>query len=300
MPNSIALAQAYLPILDGVYKKESRTAILDTNSAQVQFIAANVVKLYKMSLDGLGTYARNTGFVAGSETGTWETLTLAQDRGRTFSIDSMDDEETLAMAFGSLGSEFIRTMVTPELDAYRFAKYTAGAGNVASADLSGVTDFVGLIDTAEQVMGDADVPTEGRILFVSEAMYKGIKGNITRMFTNEGEISREVEMLNNMIVIRVPQNRFNSAITLYDGTTSGEEAGGYIVPASTSYALNFMIVEPSAVVQVVKHVMPRVFSPDVNQTADAWKFDYRIYHDAFVEQNKVDGIYVHKAATANS
>lgn len=300
MPNSIALAQAYLPILDGVYKKESRTSILDTNSAQVQFIAANVVKLYKMELDGLGTYSRNTGFVAGSETGSWETLTLAQDRGRSFSIDAMDDEETLAMAFGSLGSEFIRTMVVPEVDAYRFAKYTAGAGTVANADLSGVTDFVGLIDTAEQVMGDADVPTEGRILFVSEAMYKGIKGNITRMFTNEGEISREVEMLNGMVVVRVPQNRFNSAITLYDGTTSGQEAGGYIIPASTSYALNFMIVEPSAVVQVVKHVMPRVFSPDVNQTADAWKFDYRIYHDAFVEANKTKGIYVHRAATANS
>ena len=195
MPNSIALAQAYLPILDGVYKKESRTAILDTNSARVQFIGANVVNLYKMELDGLGTYSRNNGFVAGAETGTWEALTLSQDRGRSFMIDAMDDEETLAMAFGALGSEFVRTMVVPEIDAYRFATYSASAGTTVSADLSGVTDFVGLVDAAEATQGDADVPTEGKILFVSEEMYRGIKGNITRMFTNEGEIRREVEML---------------------------------------------------------------------------------------------------------
>ena len=57
-----------------------------------------------------------------------------------------------------------------------------------------------------------------------------------------------------------------------------------------------MIVHPSAVIQIVKHVIPRVFSPEVNQEADAWKLNYRIYHDAFVMANKVNGIYVHKAS----
>ena len=85
--NSIALATRYLPILDEVYKAESKTALLDAANERVRFVGANSVQLYKTSLNGLGDYDRNTGFPTGSATGTWETLTLSQDRGRSFQID---------------------------------------------------------------------------------------------------------------------------------------------------------------------------------------------------------------------
>ena len=158
-----------------------------------------------------------------------------------------------------------------------------------------------LIQAAESTMGDDEVPEEGRILFISENAYAGLKDKITRMVMNgERGIETAVDFYDGMRVIRVPKNRFNTAITLQDGYSSGEVAGGYTVPASTSYPINFMIIHPSAVLQVVKHVVPRIFSPQVNQSADAWKFDYRIYHDCFVEKNKVAGIYLHRAATANT
>jgi len=303
MPNSIALAQKYLPILDEIYKRESITSILDASNNRVQFINANTVKLFKTSLQGLGDYSRNNGFVKGDVTATWETHTLEKDRARTFSVDAMDDEETINMAFGTLAGEFLRTKVIPEIDAYRFAKYASASGisSATPADITiGTTDVVSLIDTAEQKLGDDEVPSEGRILFISETAYAGLKAKITRVLANENGVQRNIEVYDNMRVIRVPKARFNTAVTLYDGSTSGQEAGGYIVPASTSYAINFMIIHPSAVLQVAKHVKPRIFAPDVNQDADAWKFDYRIYHDCFVEDNKVKGIYLHKASTANS
>ena len=56
-----------------------------------------------------------------------------------------------------------------------------------------------------------------------------------------------------------------------------------------------MIVHPTAVLQVVKHQIPRIFSPEVNQEADAWKFDYRVYHDCWVKDQKTNGIYVSHA-----
>lgn len=115
MANSIALAQRYLPMLDAVYKYGAKSAILD--NPNVQFIGGNAVKVFKTSMDGLGDYSRNSGYVNGDVTGTWETLTLSQDRGRSFQIDRMDNEETLDMAFGTLAGEFIRTRVTPEVDA---------------------------------------------------------------------------------------------------------------------------------------------------------------------------------------
>ena len=48
------------------------------------------------------------------------------DRGRMFTVDNMDNAETAGLAFGRLASEFIRTKVAPEVDAFRFASYGAG------------------------------------------------------------------------------------------------------------------------------------------------------------------------------
>jgi len=109
--NTIALAERYLPLLDEVYKYSSRSAVLD--NPNVQFIGGNAVKVFKTSMDGLGNYSRNNGYVNGNVNGTWETMTLRQDRGRSFQIDRMDNEESLDMAFGTLAGEFIRTKVVP-------------------------------------------------------------------------------------------------------------------------------------------------------------------------------------------
>lgn len=301
---SITLAQNYAPILDEKYKRESLTSILDTPADLVEFVGGNTAKIFKTDMQGFGDYSRTGGFTSGNVNAGWETYTLAYDRGRALTVDNMDNEETIGMAFGTLAGEFIRTKEAPEVDAYRFAKY-ASASNIlsANADITvGTTDCPGLIDAAEEAMGDEEVPVEGRVLFVSEKFYRGIKAKITRSLANENGVQREVETFNGMPVIRVPKGRFNTAIELYDGSTSGEEDGGYtIVPSSgNSYAINFMIVHPSAVIQVIKHRVPRIWTPEQNLNADAYKFDLRTYGDAFVKDQKVKGIYLHRAATANS
>ena len=299
MANSIALAQTYLPLLDEVYKASSKTAVLD--ATQVEIVNGNTIKVFKTSMDGLGNYNRNTGFANGDVTGTWETMTLSKDRGRSFIVDRMDNEETVGMAFGTLAGEFIRTKVAPEIDAYTFAKIAGTSGILsANADVTvGTTDVPSLIDTAEMQMNEEEVPGEGRILFISETAYAGLRAKIVRTVLNDVTgINKDVETYNGMRVIRVPQSRFYTAITLYDGTTSGQTTGGYVGTATTGYKINFMIVHPSAVNKVVKHVLPRIFTPEQYQNADAWKFDYRIYHDTFVYDNKVKGIYMHRGSTA--
>lgn len=297
MSNSIVKAEKYLPILDGIYKKESLTAILAGANQNIKFLGGNAVEIFKTSMDGLADYSRSNGFVTGSVTSGWDKYTLSKDRGISLQVDAMDDEETLGMAFGTLAGEFMRTKVIPEVDAYRFACMASASGvSSASADITvGTTDVPELIDTAEQTMGDDEVPREGRILFVSEKAYAGLKAKITRYLANENGVNKEIEVYNDMRVIRVPQNRFNTAITLNDGTASF----GYTV-TSGSYKINFMIVHPSAVIPVIKHEIPRIWLPSQNLNADAYKFDFRLYHDCFVLKNKVDGIYVHKASTGNA
>ena len=295
--NSISLATKFLPLLDEVYKRNSLSAVLDTANERVNFIGAQTAKIFKVEVDGLGDYSRNAGFVPGSSDGTWETLTLEQDRGRSFSIDVMDNDESVGMAFASTLGEFERVQVVPEVDAYRFAKYAANAGTTVTATLSGSDNIADLIQTAEATLDDKEVPYEGRILFVNPYIYGYLKGDITR-YTENGDpnVNGEIEMYDNMRVIRVPSARFNTQVTLAQPTTASS-AGGF---STTGVDINFMVIHPSAVLQVIKHQIPRVFSPEVNQEADAWKINYRIYHDCWVLDNKTYGIYVHKKASSTT
>ena len=295
--NSISLATKFLPYLDDVYKRQSLSSVLDTASDRVNWIGAQTAKVFKVDVDGLGDYSRNAGFVPGSTDGTWETLTIERDRGRSFTIDVMDNDETLGMAMASTLGEFERVQVVPEIDAYRFAKYAAGAGTTVTATLSNSDDVAALIQTAEATLDDKEVPYEGRVLFVNPTIYSYLKGDITR-FTMNGDpnVNGEVEMYDGMRVIRVPSARFNTVCTLAQ-PTDASSTGGY---TAAGVDINFMIIHPSAVLQVIKHQIPRVFSPEVNQEADAYKINYRVVHDCWVLANKTYGIYVHKKANASS
>lgn len=294
MANSIDLVTKFMPILDELYKVNSLTARMDAQTQAVDFGGANVVKVLKTSVVGLGTYSRATGYPKGDVTLTWEALTLAASRGREFSIDRMDDEETLGQAFGTLAGEFIRTQVNPEVDAYRFAKYASwsGVSTTAGATLNAST-VLAAIDAALAQMSADEVPEEGRLLFVSTAVASYIQGAVTRMLGNENAVDRRVQTFNGMPVIPVPQGRFKTAIDLDAGATTS--AGGYAA-ASGAKDINFMIIYPPAVLQATKLDKLKIFDPDVNQSKDAWLFQYRLYHDAFVYDNKVDGIYVHTKA----
>jgi len=294
MANSIDLVTKFQPILDEVYKAASLTAVMDAPTKPVEFAGANVVKVMKTSIVGLGTYSRATGYPAGDVTVTWESLTLATERGRKLTIDRMDNDETLGMAFGTVVGEFLRTKVVPEVDAYRFAKY-ASWGSIGAATPATLTASTALaaIDTAAVVLDEAEVPPEGRLLYVSATVKKMIDTAVTRMLMGtDAVVDRRLKMLDNMTIIPVPQTRFYTAITL-DAGASGS-AGSYSKGAGKD--INFMLLHPSAVLQAMKHDNLKIFDPDVNQTSDGWLVEYRLYHDAFVYENKVAGVYVHNKA----
>lgn len=294
MENSIALAQQYIPLLDEVYKMASLTSKLDGNPDLVSRGAnANELVIPKMSMDGLGDYSRNGGYVSGDVTMTNETVACNFDRGRMFSVDNMDNLETAGIAFGRLASEFIRTKVVPELDAFRFASYAGitGISKVAAgATLADGAAVIAALRAATNKMDEDEVPLEDRHLFITPTLF----GLVQDMDTTK---SKEV-LARFSSVTQVPQTRFYTAITQYDGSTSGETAGGYIKDATNGCDINFMIIHKSAVIQFEKHVAPKIITPEINQTADSYKFGYRNVGIADAYENKVAGIYLHHKAKA--
>ncbi len=280
------LVARYQPILDEVFKKASLTQ--DLEAGQVQFDNTKTVKILKLTVPDLANYSRNSGFKDGSVDVEWESWTLEQDRGREFSVDAMDNEETLDMTFGKASSEFIRTKVAPEVDAFRFSKYAQmeGISTTNAATLSTGAQVISALRVASTKMDEDEVPAEGRILYITPTL-KGLIDDIdlTKSRAVLGKFSK---------IIEVPQSRFFTKYAYNSETDKFEKASG-------ASDINFEIIHPSAAQAVAKHVKLRVFLPEVNQKADAFKFQYRIYHDAFAYENKLAGIYLHKApAPANS
>lgn len=249
---------------------------------------ANELIIPKMSMQGLADYSRNGGYVSGDVTLTNETVQCNYDRNRMFSVDSMDNLETAGLSFGRLAGEFIRTKVAPELDAFRFATYAGidGISKVSAGAALGSGDAViQAIRVGCTKMDEDEVPSDQRYLFITPTLYGAIQ---------DLETYKSKAVLENFAqVIKVPQTRFYTAITLYNGTSSGETAGGYVKNSASGKNINFMIIHKPAVIQFEKHVAPKIIPPDANQDADAYKFGYRNVGIADAYENKLAGIYLH-------
>ncbi|MBR0318906.1 MAG: hypothetical protein IJQ86_06420 [Spirochaetia bacterium] len=295
MANQIAKFKKYIDLLDEVYKLESKTAVLESDATLARAGAnTNEIVIPKLSMDGLGDYDRNSGYVKGNVNMTYETVAFNYDRGRKFTVDSMDNEETAGLAFGKLSSEFIRVKVAPEQDAFRFAKYAGAAGTKVSGTLSTGTDVLDALRAASAAMDEAEVPVDKRYLFITPTLMTAVRGVDT---------NKSTEILAKFAgIVEVPQVRFYTAIDLLDGTTAGEEDGGYRKHVSAGAQdeagkdINFLIAEKSAVMQYTKHGVNKAISPDDNSDADAWIFNFREYGLADVYENKTAGIYLHHKA----
>ena len=292
MANSITKFKAYIDKLDTVYQQASATSILDADADTVRMGAkAGEFLIPKMSMDGLADYSRSSGYVKGDVTITYETKSCNYDRGRKFSVDAMDNEETAGVAFGKLASEFIRTKVVPEMDAFRFAKYASATGILSAAEATPTagTAVLTALQTAVNAQDEAEVNVDGKILYITPTLLTLAKNVDT---TKSKAILDRFEK-----IITVPQTRFYTAIDMKDGTSSNETAGGY-AGATGGYKINFMIINRDSVIQFGKHTVNKVVSPEENQTDDGYMFFYRAYSIAETYENKVKGIYLNRDTSA--
>ena len=293
MSQSIALAKQYVPYLDEVYKLASLTSVLDGPSELIRAGQnAEEICIPKLSMDGQATYSRNSGFVAGDVTLTYETVKCTYDRGRMFQVDVLDDQETMGVAFGRLAGEYIRTKVAPELDAWRFARYagTSSIGTTTAAALSAGANVVAALRAGINAMDEGEVPETDRYLFITPTLLDMV---------NDLDTTKSRDVLAGFAgIIRVPQTRFYTGIVLNDGSTAGQTGGGYAKDTTNSAKnINFMIIHKPAVIQYQKHTVPKIVTPEQNQAADAWKFGYRTVGIADVYDNKLAGVYLHKSNT---
>ncbi len=288
MANNIAAIKNYTAVLDKVYQKASVSGCLTSGGRMVRAGRnAKEIMIPKISVSGLGDYTRNVGYKTGSITFDYETKTFNYDRGIKLLADVMDVEEAGVLdCFVAAGSELMRTQVAPEADAFTFGEIASHTGVDTESKSYADAEAADLLRDLRSVTNDMDeleVAEGDRVLFITPTL-KGMLDDFSMVNPN---LSKHVLTRFSQIV-EVPQRRFYSKIDLLSGES---EQFGY-AKAADGKAINWMVVEKSAVIKFDKHVASRVFSPDELENLDSYMRKYRKYGIVELLDNKLDGVRV--------
>lgn len=308
--NTLAFNSKLTGELDKALIQEAQTGFLADNTMRAKFVGARNVLIPDLNMQGLGDYDRDDGFATGALTVASTTYTLTKDRGRQFQIDREDNDETgVANLAGQVMGEFVRTKVAPEMDAYVLSKLASTAvanshtvtGTVSSQAYKMLTEG---INGAQEAVGYSS--SEPLVAFVNPTFWAALMNTneVTRQLTvgdfAKGEINTKVKMLNDVPIIPVSAARMKTDFTFYDGVTddsgtsgANQTVGGF-VPASGASNVGFIVLPKRAAMLVKKSETVRTFSPEQNQKADAYLFQYRLYYDLFVRNSYKDTIFVYK------
>lgn len=292
--NSIATATKYASALDKMLMQEAVTGFFADNVLKAQFIGADTVVIPDVSFVGLGTYDRDDGFPKGKTTVNQTSYTLTMDRGRQLQIDVMDmDEAGIKNLAGQVLGEFVRTEAAPEMDAYNISKLAALAktrqNTAAFTADTAYADFCAQVNLLHETVGFG----EELVAFVDSTFLGALQtsNEVARQITvsdfKKGDVSFKVKTLNDVKLIPVSGDRMRDAYEFNAGSTT--TAGGF-APTATADRVRCLIVPKKGASLVKKHEKLRTFTPDQNQDADAYLFNYRVHYDIFVKKSRLDTV----------
>lgn len=229
------MVEKYTTRLDQQITVGTCTADLNMNQDLLgEMTGAGVIDVATIAMDGLADHVRGRGFVRGGAELKWTPYQLEFERDREFVIDELDDAERLRIVTANLMSEFNREKVIPEIDAIRFARMAENAANMDAATYTTPQQAFDDLLLAEECMEDNGVQLSGCILYCT-SKYKGLLRKAQPYRMGQGEAPNgKFDTFDDMRIRIIPANRFMTAIDLLDGTTAGEEAGGYKI-ASGGY-----------------------------------------------------------------
>lgn len=282
---SIELARKFAPYTDELFKAESKLSLL-TNQ-DFDWSGAHTVLVWKVSTVGMNDYSRNrsgSGDPDSAESisrygqlvdlsAQTEEMLLTKDRSFIFNVDKLDADETAdQVEAGKALARELREVAVPEVDTYTYGKMVSGAGLKATPAALTADNIYASILAGSEKMDDAEVPDTDRALVVTPAVYSLLKQAKEFDATDPGAEMRKkgvVGVLDGMNVIKVPSAR---------------------LPQN----FGFMIAHPSATVAPVKLEDYGIHNDTVLSSGSI--VTGRICYDAFVLDNKKNGIYYHAIA----
>lgn len=275
---TVNYAIRYSDLVDEAFRLGSLTNALVNQ--MYDWVGVEAVKVYSIPTVEMSNYTLTGSSRYGEASelqNVIQTMTLSQDRAFTFTIDRKSVDDTLGvMAAAAALRREIDYVAIPEVDAYRIAAMVTGAGNNVTTQATKQNAYE--VFLAGQEMLDEDkAPVRGRIAIVTPAFYNMLK--LDPAFVKASDIGQRIT-LNGQV---------------------GEVDGVPIIKAPSSYfpvGVNYVITNPLCCPSPLKLQDFKIHDnpPGVN----GFLVEGRLRYDAFVLDNKKDGIVYNGPATSAS
>lgn len=270
---AIEFASKYAAQIDERFSKEAMSA--GAVNQDYDFVGVKIVNVYSVPTAEMHDYERTGSNRYGTPEeleNSVQELTMSQDRSFTFTIDRGNYNDTqMSNAAGAALQRQLRERVIPEIDKYRFAKICANAGTTATGGVTKTNAYDVFLDGTTALV-DNNVPTAGAVAYVSSAFYKLIK--LDPAFIKQGDLAQNIALkgqvgaIDGIPLIVLPQSYLPTGV-------------------------EFFVTNKIATTAPVKLSEYKIHDnpPGIN----GWLVEGRVYHDAFVLENKKKAIYVHKS-----
>ena len=275
------------------------------NNSRYRWVNAKTIEIPSISTTGRVDANRDTvAFAQRNYENAWETKTLTNQRKWSTLVHPMDvDQTNMVTTIANITQVFNEEQKFPEMDAYTISKiyhdwttsiegdsaHGAYTGKTASTTQLSETTILGEFDDLMLKMDNANVPPNGRILYVTHEIKKVLNnaqidsnntlGRSISVESGPNAIDRRVSRLDEVQVIGVPATLMK---TLYDFSN------GY-TPAVTASQINMMLIHPLAVITPVSYTFARLDAPNA-LSEGKYVYYEESFEDVFILNKKADAI----------
>lgn len=259
------------------------------NNSLVRWTGAKTIQVPNITTGGYVDVNRDavTGFTRRVDNN-WTALTLEHDREFSTLVDPMDiDETNMALSIANITRVFNSEHKIPEMDKYAASKLFAeyiGAGETVDETVLDAASILTVFDTMMENMDEAEVPTEGRILYLTPTMNTVLKNadKVQKSIINSaqtGSANRNVRSIDEVTIVTVPSSRMKTAYNFTDGA----------VADPTARQINMILIHPVAVYTPQKYEFVSIDEPSA-KTGGKNLYYERKYWDLFIVEQKAAGI----------
>ena len=273
-------ASVFAQKVDERFTRESQAAMALNND--YKFTGVKTVNVYSIPTVAMGDYTRSGSNRYGTpdDLGTnVQALTITKDRAWTFIIDKGDKiQSQMVLDAGKAVSRQLREQIVPEYDKYVFATLAkaASAKGHTAATAATKSNAYELFLNAQEALGDANVPDQGRIAFCSYKFANLLKQDPS--FMKYSNMSQEMVIkgimgeVDGVKIVKVPASR---------------------LPEGCSFILTHPIAAtgPKQLEEYKIHDNP----PGIS----GWLCEGRFIYDCFVLNEKADAIFYHGNAISD-
>ena len=270
-------ASVFSQKVDERFSRESQAHMALNNN--YKFTGVKTVNVYSIPTVAMTDYTRSGSNRYGTpeDLGTnVQALTINKDRAWTFIIDKGDKiQSQMVLDAGKAVSRQLREVVIPEYDKYVFATLAKAASDKGHTAATAATksNAYELFLNAQEALGDANVPDQGRIAFCSYKFANLLKQDPS--FMKYSNMSQEMVIkgimgeVDGVKIVKVPASR---------------------LPEGCSFILTHPIAAtgPKQLEEYKIHDNP----PGIS----GWLCEGRFIYDCFVLNEKADAIFYHGAA----